>query len=305
MVWLLLVAACLVGEAAGGAAPSQRIAFSVTEGRATRLYTARPNGTGRQLVSRFRCCGISSENSPAWSRDGSALAFVRSTLRGSDFVFEVHVREIGRPARRVTRPGPGDIDSAPSWSPDGRLIAFTRDNADAYTRSIYVVAPDGSGLRRLTQGAQDDDPAWSPDGRKLAFSRHPRNAFVYWPGRAQLMVVSPDGSNLRGFPRALRGREPAWSPDGRRLAFLSYRDRNGRTCDRDHCYTNAELYVMPADGARLRRLTRTKLDEARPTWSPDGRWIAFERDGRLYRMRAGGGRARFIAKGGSPAWSPR
>lgn len=303
---------CVVGATGSGAAsvPAGRIAFAVEEGRATRLYTIRPDGKGLTLVSRFRCCGISSETSPAWAPDGRTLAFVRSTFRGSDWQFEIHTRRIARGAQRVTRPGSRDLDFSPSWSPDGSVIVFDRDLADEDTRSIYIVAPNGTGLRRLTRGYEDDDAAWSPDGGRIAFARHPRNTFVYWPGKARLMLMNPDGSNPRAFPRGrgIAGREPAWSPDGRRLAFLSYRDRYGRSCDRERCYAHAEVYVVRNDGTGLRRLTRTRADEGGPTWSPDGRSVAFARGQRIMRVPAAGGRERLVVRMpdtvSDPDWRP-
>ena len=67
----------------------------------------------------------------------------------------------------------------------------------------------------------------------------------------------------------------AWSPDGSRIAFASVRDRNGIWCGSDECSYNAELYVMDGDGTGLERLTRSRGNESSPSWSPDGRRIAF------------------------------
>jgi Tol biopolymer transport system component len=118
--------------------------------------------------------------------------------------------------------------------------------------------------------------------------------------------MNADGSNLRSVPGSIAGREPAWSPDGRRFAFLSYRDRHGKVCDRERCYPNAEVYVVRTDGTGLRRLTRTRADEAAPALSPDGRWVAFARGPRILRVRATGGREQLIVRMpdgvDDPAW---
>src|SRR6266511_1416864 len=59
------------------------------------------------------------------------------------------------------------VDSDPDWSPDGRIIAFTSSRDDGST-GIYVIRPDGHGLRRLFNGtAKEVD--WSPDGDRIAF----------------------------------------------------------------------------------------------------------------------------------------
>src|SRR5919198_164069 len=62
------------------------------------------------------------------------------------------------------------FQTEPAWSPDGRRIAFVsrRDGRS----HIYVMRPNGTGVRRLTDSAADDEsPTWSPDGRRIAFSR--------------------------------------------------------------------------------------------------------------------------------------
>jgi TolB protein len=328
-VGLVMASLCVLGGTTGSAAapsPSGQIAFSVEGARATRLYVVRPDGAGRRLLSRFKCCRpISSEFDPAWSRDGRRLAFVRGTFRGSDVEFEIYAsRADGTRARRVTRWVPdgtpadgGPADGEPAWSPDGRTIAFSRNRVNgATTASLYAVAATGGEPMRLTSAESfDDSPSWSPDGKTIAFSRGPRIVFVDRPARWRLMLVDSDGAAERRFPGGLAGQQPAWSPDGRQLAFVSYRDRYGQTCDRDNCYPAGEIYVVRADGSNLRRLTRDKADDRSPTWSPDGEWIAFARGhaakgphrSRIYRIPSRGGRARLVVQmpraAYDPAWS--
>jgi TolB protein len=82
-----------------------------------------------------------------------------------------------------------EVDQQQVWSPDGRRIAFERYDSDPnYT--VYVVAADGSGMRRLTprQGYGFTRPDWSPGGRRIAFTHAERGA-VY--------VIRPNGTGWR------------------------------------------------------------------------------------------------------------
>jgi Tol biopolymer transport system component/DNA-binding winged helix-turn-helix (wHTH) protein len=106
----------------------------------------------------------------AWSPDGQALAFVATTGDGRCALW------LARMADRSTRelaPCADLFTPTVDWSPDGRWIAFSAAAEGA--GGLFLVAPDGSGLRRLTTAPPaampDHQPAWSPDGQRLAFVR--------------------------------------------------------------------------------------------------------------------------------------
>jgi Tol biopolymer transport system component len=90
--------------------------------------------------------------------------------------------------------------------------------------------------------------------------------------------------------------QPAWSPDGTKIAFSSTRDGV------------AHIFVMNADGTGTRRLTNTNQRDAHPSWSVDGERIIFSREGALFDVAAAGGQARRVGAGlGSaedPSYSP-
>lgn len=120
-------------------------------------------------------------------------------------------------------------------------------------------------------------------------------AFVSSPaGSPQgIAVIRPDGEGFRRLTRDKRDHSPAWSSDGRRLAF----ERGGA------------IYVIRADGTRLRRLTPPLRGGKQPAWSPSGREIAFTRKGALFVMRSDGSRQRPLyrkrgAIANRPSWSP-
>jgi len=90
--------------------------------------------------------------------------------------------------------------------------------------------------------------------------------------------------------------EPAWSPDATEIAYTGVRKGV------------AHIFVMDADGSGARALTSGRANDTHATWSPDGKHLAFARDGDIYVMSSGGSDAKAIsdvpAPESDPAWSP-
>jgi Tol biopolymer transport system component len=120
--------------------------------------------------------------------------------------------------------------SRPDWSPDGTQIAFDRLDPsrclfDMFCPvEIYVMAADGSQVRKLIGSSNASDqltsPAWSPDGSRIAYSR--RCCFL-GPSVSGIYAVRPAGSVLQPIYQGAIGGGPIWSPDGTTIAFAAMR----------------------------------------------------------------------------------
>jgi TolB protein len=153
------------------------IACAGPSGTSGVLTLIRPDGTRlRQLPH------TEGGEYPTWSPDGTRIAF-NSNLTGDHVMYIAEAD--GSNVVDLSEVGEGwQVD----WSPDGRRILFTshRDNAGGYT-DVYVMNPDGSDVRRLTQQLAYT-PAWSPDGEHIVFSA---------PG---LFVMNADGTGVTPIP---------------------------------------------------------------------------------------------------------
>jgi Tol biopolymer transport system component len=246
-------------------------------------------GSPRQL-SRFG-------SRPAWSPDGEAVAFQSEPLvdLASNAVAAMPPSTLwvsrldGSPARPLTAAGsPSGGHGAPTWSADGRHLFFV--SADRRTSALWSVAADGGELVRLVdRHLYIYDPVASPDGRLLVYSAVGAN------GRFGLFALrlEPGGRPTPGEPRLLLDldrsipRQPVFSRDGRHLAFAALEMNSG-------------LYEVAADAnasASPRAVTPLEGRHSRPAFSPDGRWLVFERfragvNSDLWVMPAQGGEAR-------------
>ena len=136
--------------------------------------------------------------------------------------------------------------------PGAQTIAFNRVE-------VGQPASDGSNEHPLLPNPDRDyDAIWSPDGKSIVFTSE-RN------GSADLFQVKPDGSGLKALTTdPAYDDQAAFSPDGQKLVFVSTRDGG-----------NANLWILDLTSRRIQRLTTGAGGDFRPSWSHDGKWIAF------------------------------
>jgi Tol biopolymer transport system component len=209
------------------------------------------------------------------------------------------------------------------------VIAYKTDhdenNPDPHTH-INLMAPTGQFIRQVTQGIDIASPLWSPDGKWIAFWGNPDSTDAA-PSQSDLYLIAPDGTGLHpvtnmvqaGIGQVQTGdafaREYTFSPDSQQILFV---------VDQRKLYTigidgqNLKLF-FDADRHQdaLRKLLQVpegqdfEFDLASPSWSPDGKTIAFvvgvEGASDVYAMDADTTNLRRITATGqddAPAWSP-
>ena len=186
--------------------------------------------------------------SPAWSSDGTKIAFSSSMGNGSSDIYIADAS--GANARRLTT---GKTDISPVFNPKTNAqIAFVTGRTGL--PQIYIMDADGSNVQRITDQGYAVSPSWSPNGLLLAFSWIRRygpgvlggaDIYVMDIASRQIVQLTHDGG---------RNDFPSWSPDGRHIVFQSTR---GGT---------EQIWSMLADGTHLQQLTQSGHN-TQPNWS--------------------------------------
>jgi Tol biopolymer transport system component len=240
-------------------------------------------------------------SSPSLPLGGGVIAYCYQPMTGGSLHQIYAINADGSDNRRMIQASIGLNHH--EWSPDAQKIAAV-GYADPSTWSIYVFDADGSDLTRLTNvsGVLDSEPSWSPDGAKIAFTR----IYPDQDNREEIWVMKADGSDPLWI--GVEGLAAKWSPDGSRFIYTS--NRSG----------NYEIYTADIDGTDEQQLVSTSADESFPTWSPDGRQIAYSASTgewntiensqtyEIYVMDADGTNVHQLthntAYDGNPRWSP-
>ncbi|TSH98877.1 Tol-Pal system protein TolB [Verticiella sediminum] len=225
---------------------STKIAYVLKRGNLWELQIADADGHNAQTALRSREAIIS----PAWSPDGSRLAYV-SFESGKPVVY---VHHIATGQRTIVANFRGN-NSAPAWSPDGNRLAvvLSRDGSS----QIYLVNADGSNPTRLTQsGTINTEPSFSPDGRSIVFSSDRG-------GSAQIYRMGVDGSNVTRLSfNGGHNVSPRISPDGTALTYVTRRGGS------------FQIAVLNLSSGNEVVLTNGPDDQS-PSFSPDGGMVLY------------------------------
>lgn len=231
------------------------------------------NGDGSSSRPVFGLVGSSIRN-PAWSPDGSKIAFAVWTRdRSQSFVVDrQHIYTVNADGTNATQLTSGNVeDDHPTWSPDGLRLAFGRHSWTEQSEDgtvgddwfIVIMDADGRNPIELTKGfVGETHPAWSPDGSQIA---------LVWNG--QLSVMDSDGTNVKPWHADLelnRQSKLSWSPDGTRLAFSVFEERDGRPVSGE-----SNIAILDLRTERVTEITSADGDEINPDWSSDGQRILF------------------------------
>lgn len=267
------------------------------------VYTVNPDGTGLRHVAETL------GNDVAWAPRGHALAYVGyAGYLDHQTVWGIYVtRPDGTGNRLLT---PVSMQTAtrkdartPTWSPDGQRLAFTWGvhKKDGWHTKLAIINRDGTGMHMVPNTLDAVSPTWSPEGSDIAF-------IGVEHGQTGIYSIRYDGTGLRLLaPGRWRGsascRSLDWSPDARGLVFAAAFSPERKT----------EIYVLKVTSGTYTPITRTPyVEELCPSWSPDGRKIAYSSDATgfydIWMMnRDGSARTRVTRLYGydtSPSWQP-
>ncbi len=211
---------------------------------------------------------------PAWSNDGSSIAFT-GVLGGESAKARIFLAGAGgggvRPVLGTAR------GTNPVLSPDGHTLAFARSRShfgrDFYSSTTtWIIDLRGGRPRRVTpwrEGLSNVPGSFTADGSGLLLTKDDDN-----PDDPRIVQLNLSDGTSREILRYAT--EPVLSPDGSRIAFTGYLHPDLVEAEEGRDYHAKELYVADADGDDVKRLSRTdNVLESSPSWDPSGQRIGY------------------------------
>lgn len=209
---------------------------------------------------------VQNNNDHVLSFDGRMLAI--SSQAGAEYHSRVYTVPVqGGQPKEITPTGPSYLHG---WSPDGKYLVFTGQRNGQF--DIYRIPVAGGGEMQLTNTpGLDDGPEYTPDGQYIYFNS-------VRSGRMQIWRMKPDGS---GQEQLTDDEYNNWfahiSPDGKSMIFVTY--LVGEVDPSDHpAAKRVYLRLMPLDGGIPKVLAYLYGGQGTmnvPSWSPDGKKVAF------------------------------
>jgi TolB protein len=208
---------------------------------------------------------VRNNNDHVISFDGNMLAISSHSEAGDSRIYTVPLQG-GRP-KLITPRGPSYLHG---WSPDGKFLVYTAQRNGIF--DIYRIPVEGGDETRLTTYVGlDDGPEYTPDGEYIYFNS-------VRSGRMQIWRMKPDGSHQEQITDdAYHNWFPHISPDGKKVVFVSYLVNEVEPSDHPAA-KRVYLRLMPLDGGAPKVLAYLYGGQGTmnvPSWSPDGKQLAF------------------------------